>query len=179
MFKIKPTKKYSSWSKILPKFVTSWCLITFVVIFLFFSDFAKLTEHHQVTNTPQTLRNPAWNYLMVLWLKSEEIKGSFFTSQALIIRAHHKPLTASGESGRTLEMIVWSLTFDLLLIVEYYMCLYFFIYSFFALSFEATICNKNEFSFSSWRLDALHSLSVIDFGSIEFSEIRLKNSLFS
>ena len=51
----------------------------FVVIFRFFFDFAKFIKHHQVTNTPKTLRNPAWNHLRVLWFNFEKNRRFFFS----------------------------------------------------------------------------------------------------
>ena len=76
----------ASFRRVLGVFVTWWCFMIFVVIFGFFSDFSKFTKHHQVTSTPKTLQNPAWNHLTVLWLNFERNRRFFFsTVQALLI----------------------------------------------------------------------------------------------
>ena len=71
-----------------------------------FSNFAKFTKHHQVTCTPKTLRNPAWNHLTVLWLNFEKKnrKVLFSTVQALSM--------IQEEFAKDLEYLLSSCSWD-------------------------------------------------------------------
>ena len=52
--------------------------INFLKIFWGFSDFKKITKHHQVTSTRKTVRKLVWNRLMEYWLNFDKNRSFLF-----------------------------------------------------------------------------------------------------